>query len=127
MSTIDNARVAADALEAEWRGAEHVADVETAAVAALRALIAEHERVLAHPLLTTVDVNASVVIDLADYPADPTADEWEYGVREDAATSYFGQVLKYHSEAVAREVQASADDFTLVRRRSAGEWEEVTP
>jgi len=48
---------------------------------ALRALIAEHERVLAHPLLATIDMEASTVIEVEE-PTPPTDDEREAMLRE---------------------------------------------
>ena len=103
MNVIDNARAALEA----WDDPDHDAwydrnliDPPHMVVNALRDLMAEYERVTAAP-------------------------EWEYGIREDAPTSYYGEIFRCESEADARRSVVAHGYCTVMRRRKVGEWEPV--
>lgn len=57
-------------------------------------------------------------------PSD-TDERWEYGVRDDAPTSYYGTIVPT-ADLDEANFGASVDDrMTPVRRRKAGPWEVV--
>lgn len=109
----------------------------------LRALISELERVLAHPLVSTVNMNDSVVIEVQDEPTPPTDDEQEYKVlasfddtgetwdETDVLPHLYAAVTRARLEQ-EREDAVTADrgqighaTYRVLKRRKAGDWEEV--
>ena len=58
-------------------------------------------------------------------PSDTDEREWEYGVRDDAPTSYYGTIVPT-ADLDEANFGASVDDrMTPVRRRKAGPWEAI--
>ena len=51
--------------------------------------------------------------------------EWEYAVRDESPTSWYGEIYGLGTTAEKARYVADAHHDTVVRRRKAGPWEEV--
>lgn len=92
--------------------------------ASLDALIAEHEATVREMHARELHHFETEKL-LTEQGIDP--DKWEYAVRDDSPTGYYGDITECGTHPVTRESFAPPlHDFeTLVRRRPAGPWEPV--